>query len=322
LDGVHRRFGKGTGVVALIDTGVDPYHPQLKDRLVAGYDFVRDRRGTPSEWDDLDGETAAKLYDATSAMVQQSTVAVLDGWEPAVLNQSTVAVLDQKTIDLLSDPRYQAFGHGTMVAGLVHLVAPDARLMPLKAFRSDGTGDTASIAAAIYYAVDNGADVINMSFSFEDFSMEVMRALNYATRRGVVTIAAAGNRGESVMVFPAALGNVSGVAGLAMDGSRSEISNYGEDLVSVAAPGEELVSTYPGAHYAVGFGTSFSAALVSGAASLMLGISEDLRPADVERALALGRDSGGELGYGPLNLRRSLEWVRSERRDDDDDDHD
>ena len=61
-----------------------------------------------------------------------------------------------------------AFGHGTMVAGLIHLVAPTARIMPLKAFRADGTSTLADILRAIYFAADNGARVINMSFSLRE----------------------------------------------------------------------------------------------------------------------------------------------------------
>ena len=316
LDKIHRKYGKGKGIVAFIDTGVDPLHPQLKGSLVQGYDFVHDRPGIPSEWDDLDSETLTELYGTTGALVQQSTVAVLDGWEPAIVNQSTVAVLDQA---------YGRAPFGSAVSSLRARHDGRRARAPRRSgsashaaegvFESDGTGDTATIAEAIYYAVDHDASVINMSFSFDHFSMEVMRALNYATRRGVITIAAAGNRGEAVMVFPAAFANVPGIAGLALDGSRSSISNFGEDLVSVAAPGEELVSTYPGAHFAVGFGTSFSAALVSGAASLMKGIDKDVEPADIERALARGRKAKRSSGMARSISERSLEWLSNEQKD-------
>ena len=101
-----------------------------------------------------------------------------------------------------------AFGHGTMVAGIVHLVAPTARIMPLKAFTADGTSRTFDIVRAIYYAVDHGARVINMSFSAAMPSPEIARAINYATDRGVICVASAGNLGREVVVYPGGFRNV------------------------------------------------------------------------------------------------------------------
>ena len=86
-------------------------------------------------------------------------------------NGSTLALVDQSTashIDLSQLPH--AFGHGTMVAGLIHLAAPAAKIMPLKAFDADGNANIFDIERAIYYAVDHGARVINMSFSSADTS--------------------------------------------------------------------------------------------------------------------------------------------------------
>jgi subtilisin family serine protease len=114
----------GYGVtVAVIDTGVDPNQPVLKPFLTAGYDFTRNASNNGSEMNDV--SASPNLSNADPGDVNQSTVAVLD--------QSTVAVLD-------GNGKYAAFGHGTMTAGLVHLVAPQAKIMPLKAFKSDGTG--------------------------------------------------------------------------------------------------------------------------------------------------------------------------------------
>jgi len=81
-----------------------------------------------------------------------------------VVQQSTAAVLDQSTAAVLDGSPYVAFGHGTMTAGLVHLVAPKAKILPLKAFSSDGTAYLSNIIAALYYAQQHGANVVNMSF--------------------------------------------------------------------------------------------------------------------------------------------------------------
>jgi len=256
------------------------------------------------------------------AVLDQSTVAVLD--ESAILNQSTVTVLDQEAFDRLASDAYRAFGHGTLVAGLVHLVAPGAAIMPLKAFRADGSSSTDDIVEAIYYAVAHGADVINMSFSFQSFSPEVMRAVNYATRSGVICVSAAGNLGAPVLVYPASLNNVTGVAALTAEHELSSLSNFGEDLVSIATLGEEVLSTYPGGRYASVFGTSFAAAIVAGSMAILREVDADLNQYEAEAALAMGRRRSGKLGHGELSLPGAIRWLERMRsgRDHDDDGND
>src|SRR5579872_1075694 len=117
----------GAGTVAMIDTGVDPNHAALAGVLVPGYDFTRNIAGIPSELNDLSPSVAAAL--------DQSTTAILDGQSPTQINGSTLAILDQSTTAILDNANLPAeFGHGTMTAGLAHLIAPAARIMPLKAF--------------------------------------------------------------------------------------------------------------------------------------------------------------------------------------------
>src|SRR5205823_8883329 len=165
----------GSGVtVAVIDTGVDPTNPVLQGLLVSGYDFTRNSNGG-SEGSDV--STSSSLSSAQAAQV----------------NQRTVAVLDQRTVAVLDGSQYSAFGHGTMTAGIVHLVAPRAKIMPLKAFSADGSGYDSDILRAIYYAVKNGAKVLSMSFDYTSYSQELASAINYAKKNGVVSVASAGN---------------------------------------------------------------------------------------------------------------------------------
>jgi subtilisin family serine protease len=250
----HSTFNTaGSGItVADIDTGVDFNHPVLKNSLVAGYDFTRNQSGG-SEMSD----------------VSQSTVAVLDGGNIAQVSQSTVAVLDQSTVAVLDGGGYEAFGHGTMTAGIIHLVAPQAKIMPLKSFQANGTGYNSDILRAIYYAVGHGAKVINMSFNYTTYSKELENAVNYATAHGVICVAAAGNSGQQATVYPAALKNVIDVASTSNDDIASNFSNYGAPPVWLSAPGEGVMTTYPFGTYAAGWGTSFSAPYVSGAAALL-----------------------------------------------------
>jgi hypothetical protein len=158
-----------------------------------------------------------------------------------------------------------------MVAGLVHLVAPGAQIMPLKAFAADGSANTSDIVSAIYYAVANGANVLNMSFSLRDLSSELLLAVNYATRHGVVCVASVGNSAQTTAVYPASLGNVIGVGSVSVAGTLSAFSSYGPDLLTLVAPGEGLITTYPGGHWAGVSGTSSSAALTSATVAIGLG---------------------------------------------------
>lgn len=289
----------GAGIVAIIDTGVDPNHPVLQRSIVPGYDFVRNVPGVPSEFSDLTQSTANIL--------DQSTANLLDGTTVKVVNPSTAAILTQSTANILDTTQLPAaFGHGTMVAGIVHLVAPTAQIMPLKAFRGDGSSDVFSILRAIYYAADHGARVINMSFSFATSSAELMRAINYATGRGVTCVSSVGNSGRETLVFPAAFKNVVGVASTNNLDGRSTFSNYGSALAHMAAPGEAIVTTYPGGRYAAAWGTSFSTPFVAGGGALLVQIKLGLEQSDAVEALSHAKKISDDLGYGRLDLYRAV----------------
>ena len=280
----------GAGIVADIDTGVDPNHPALKPVLLQGYDFTRNQPGG-SEITDLGGATGSGC----------STC------QPAYVNQHTAAMLDQHTAAMLDGTAYAAFGHGTMVMGVIHLVAPTAKLLPLKAFHADGTGNLSDIIHAIYYAVQNHANVINMSFDLKVNSTELTNALNYATNHNVVGVASSGNDGLEEIVYPAAMQkNAVGVASTNDFDQRSTFSNYGNQVVWVAAPGEDIISTYPFGTYSVSSGTSFSAPFVSGTASLLLALKSAINQSTAESAVSHAKWIGYNMGYGRLDVYRSL----------------
>jgi hypothetical protein len=225
------------------------------------------------------------------------------------VNQSTAAVLDQSTAAVLDGGPYAAFGHGTMVMGIIHLVAPTTQLLPLKAFHSDGTASLSDILRAIYYAVQSKANVINMSFDMKSSSAELQKALDYANQQGLICAASAGNDGMQEIVYPAALqSDVMGVASTTNQDTRSSFSNYGNAIVWVAAPGESIVSTYPYNTYAAGWGTSFSAPFVSGGAALLhnlkLTIGQSGAAAAVANAVPLDPTWG--LNNGRLDLLMTL----------------
>ncbi len=296
------QFGvSGSGIVADIDTGVDPNHPALKSVLLAGYDFTRNQAGA-SELNDL-SPTDFLVYPPPACGSTNCP-------SPAQVNQSTAAVLDQSTAAVLDGKvQYAAFGHGTMVMGVIHLVAPKAQLLPLKAFHADGTGFLSDILRAVYYAVQNNANIINMSFDFKTASTELKSALDYANQLNVVCAASAGNDGQGppFLVYPAALqSDVMGVASTSNLDARSTFSNYGNSIVWVAAPGEAIVTTYPFSTYSAGWGTSFSAPFVSGAGALLRNLRTDINESLAASAVAHAQFVGADMGNGRLDLLMAL----------------
>lgn len=289
----------GAGIVADIDTGIDPNHPAFAGVLLPGYDFTRNQTGA-SELNDLNPSD----FPSYPPPACSSTTCP----EPANVNQSSAAILDQSSAAILDgNPKYSAFGHGTMVMGVVHLVAPKATLLPLKAFHSDGTGYLSDILRAIYYAVQNGANVINMSFDFTTSSRELTSALNYANQSSLISVASAGNDGQKEIVYPAALqSDVMGVASTSDLDARSSFSNYGDAIVWVAAPGEAIVTTYPFGSYAAGWGTSFSAPFVSGASALLLNKQATINQSQAAAAIAHAVAIGPDMGNGRLAIAEAL----------------
>jgi subtilisin family serine protease len=290
----------GSGIVAVIDTGVDTSHPVLQPVLLPGYDFTRNQPGA-SEWLDVPQLQNGDNDDNS------------DDQGPVVVQQSSVAVLDQSSVAVLDGGPYAAFGHGTMTTGLVHLVAPESKILPLKAFTSNGTGYLSNIVAALYYAVQHQANVVNMSFDVSTSSAALSQAVSYANQKGVVLVAAAGNENTSAPVYPAALnGNVMGVASTTSWDARSSFSNYGNTDVWIAAPGEYVISTFPGGTYASASGTSFSSPIVAGTAALMLSAKTSLNQASASSALSHAIKLTPDLHNGRLDVYQAVSaWVNS-----------
>jgi subtilisin family serine protease len=290
----------GAGIIAVIDTGVDPRHPALQGVLLPGYDFTRNQSGADETLDltlttapVVSGVAPQWVRGNSSGQVAQSTAAVVD--------QSTAAVVD-------GNPNYSDFGHGTMVAGVVHLVAPTAKILPLKAFSANGTGYTSDILRAIYMAIESNARVLNMSFNLASYSGEVATALDLATTVGIISVAAAGNSGEETLVYPAALWDVMGVASTNNQGELSTFSNYGPQLVWAAAPGEGIVTTYPFATYAAAWGTSFSTPFVSGTAAVLLSIDPLLCDQySSAQSIAHANAINANLGNGLLDMYQATQ---------------
>lgn len=192
-----------------------------------------------------------------------------------------------------------AYGHGTHVAGLIALAAPDAQVLPLRTLDPAGLGDVWTQALALRYAIAAGAQVINVSFSFTERSRLLEEVIAEATctasgtplcrtegRTGAVVVMAAGNSGINAREWPAAtpIPGALAVAASTEQDTLADFSTYGP-WVNLAAPGEGIISAVPGGTYAAWSGTSMAAPLVSGTAALVRSADPLLRPTDVVRSL-------------------------------------
>ena len=304
-----RFISDGSGVIiADINSLVDYSHPALRGHLIAGYDFVI---GTPQislSGSSLDQSTASFLDQSTASFLDQSTASFLDQSTASFLDQSTASFLDQSTASFL-DMSNPAHGHGTMVAGILAAVAPGAMIMPLRVFDDKGQADQFTIAKAIRWAADNGANVINMSFGTLEKTKILQDAINYANRKGVVLIASAGNDSTDDPQYPAGFDRVVSVAATDLRDIKASFSNYG-DRVAATAPGVNIITAYPGGYYAVVSGTSFSAPIVAAEAALLLDFS---RSGNIEDRIRKGtikidqRNPGWKLGDGRVDLILGLE---------------
>lgn len=202
-------------------------------------------------------------------------------------------------------------GHGTHVAGIAAAMSNNgegiagvswgANIMPLKVLNSAGSGTYANVAAAIVWATDHGAQVINMSLGGPSPSSTLENAVNYAYSKGMVQVAAAGNSGSGSVLYPAKYAPVIAVAATDQMNSRANFSNYGPE-VDLAAPGDSIYSLYPGGGYGYRSGTSMATPFVSGLAAILIGLPNNYDAGLVEfqmesTALDLGA-TGWDTYYG------------------------
>jgi len=229
---------------------------------------------------DIDGPTA---WDTTQGGVK---VAILDtGIDQDHGDLSSKVVLqknftDSPTIDDL-------YGHGTHVGGIVAAITnnsigvaggcPNCQLMNGKVLNDSGSGAYSWVANGIIWAANNNAKVINMSLGGSVKSFTLENAVNYAWSKGVVVVAAAGNSANPSKTYPAAYTNAIAVAATNNKDQKASFSSYGAKWVDVAAPGENIFSTFPNHPYKInkslgydfGSGTSMATPMTSAVAALI-----------------------------------------------------
>jgi len=211
----------------------------------------------------------------------------------------------------------EGYGHGTHVAGIVHMVAPGATLLPLRVLNSDGRGNEFKTATAILYAAYNGADVINLSLGTAAPSALLRDAVSEAAEMGVVVVAASGNMNSSVRQYPAAESCAIAVTSVNDEREKSRFSNYGT-WVGVAAPGERIYSTFPTSGFASSSGTSMSTPFVAGQAALLRSEDPDLSLDDIGQLIGGTAqplpepEFRGLLGKGQIDILASLQHLAAD----------
>ena len=221
--------------------------------------------GAPSAW----GEMPADAPKVPVAVIDSGICAnhsdlagrILDGWD--FLENDSVPQDD--------------FGHGCAVSGVIAAnmndgigiagVAPNAMIMPLRVLNASGVGSYSDVAAAIVYAADHGAQVINLSLGGSSPSTTLENAVNYAISKDVIVIAAAGNNGTEGALYPGAYPEVIAVGSVDSNLEHSSFSNYGPQI-DIWAPGRDILTTKSDGSYGLVSGTSFAAPYVAGAEAL------------------------------------------------------
>ncbi|TVQ90806.1 MAG: T9SS C-terminal target domain-containing protein [Bacteroidetes bacterium] len=275
-------------VIAIVDTGIDLFHPDLIHDIAYNYD-------DPINGEDSDNDGYIDNF---------------YGWD---LGEND------------NYPQYNANPHGIHVAGIAGAstnngtgmagVGFNSRILPVKV--SDADGKLVKAYEGIVYAADQGAQVINCSWggviSPGQFGQDI---INYAViNKDAVVIAAAGNSNNQVRLYPASYNNAVSVAATNINDLKWEGSSFG-NLVDLSAPGAAIFSTWTNGSYLSGNGTSMAAPMVSGAAALLrahypeysaMQIAAQLKvTTDIIDTIQGNEDYAGLMGTGRLNIFRAL----------------
>lgn len=290
-------YSRGGGViVADLNSSVDGTHPALAGHLIGGYDFVTNK---PTNY--------AILNQSSAGFMDQSSAGFMDQSSAGFMDQSSAGFMDTILLPLASGN--PAYSHGTLCAGVLAAIAPDSLIMPLRVFDNQGQTDLFSIAKAIRYAAQHGAQVINMSFGTYTNSKAIKNSIDYANSLNVTLTASAGNNNTSSPQYPAAYSGVITTAATDIADRKGSFSNYGS-AVLMDGPGVNIILPYPGGIYSVVSGTSFSAPVVAATAALVRYLRTTSTTASIT-GTAVNIDAqnpryAGQLGHGRVDVLRAV----------------
>jgi len=280
----------------------------------------------PSQWA-INALSLPNAWDITTGSTS-TFVAVIDSGvsrnHEDLLNNQVRKGWDMLSNDFVYD---DTVGHGTEVTGVIAATPNNyvgvsgtcwnVAIVPIAVVYYDGTIYTSDVVDAIYLAADLGCKVISLSLGSSSYSSSEDAAVQYATSKGCIVVASAGNNSNSTIKYPASFSNVISVGSINKYLSHSYFSNY-NSYVDVSAPGEDILTTYDdyyGTSYASVDGTSFSAPYVAGIAALAATIEPGITATQFKEAImASSTDLGAYgyddyYGYGLINAEKLLKYV-------------
>ena len=283
--------------IGLVDTGLFFEHPDFAGQIWInpGEDLNGNNQFEASDYNGIDDDGNGFIDDLRGYDFVDRTVNVEQGdyfqRDP-----------DPSEDDQMGGGR----GHGTLVAGILAAnldkgegaagVAPDSRLVSLRAFGADGTGEDDDIAAAIIYAAQQGLDVLNLSFGDVYYSPLMREAIQFAVSQGTVVVASAGNLGGDDPHYPSDYPEVistawfledgSGIAGRATYGIGIDLGAPGSFIYTTLMPNTDENGDFdPDGLYGRRSGSSVAAPMVAGAAALLRAVEPTLSPASIQSIL-------------------------------------
>lgn len=308
---------KGTDLTGLAAKLVKlPEVESVEPNYIIKRNYTPSDPGYSKQWH-LKKINAPQAWDATKGS-GEIVVAVIDNGVQT--NHPDLAGKIVSPYNMVTGTRSVPAGeHGTHVAGIIAAsinkkgvvgVAPNVKIMPVNVFEGDGA-TSYDVAYGIVYAVDHGANVINLSLGGYSATLYEAEAVQYAISKGVVLVAAAGNDDTDLPTYPAAFDPVIAVSATDSRDQITNFSNYGY-YIDFAAPGVDIYSTFPGSSYKELDGTSMATPIVSGTAALVLSKNPLLSTGEVENILRksvvdLGRKGWDVFyGYGRIDAYKAV----------------
>lgn len=289
-----------------------------------------DRVATVSDMTNASGEVETWGYSALSGAALYKRGAAGSGIRIAIIDTGVAAdhpdllVSGHTTVVENTYSIFDENGHGTRIAGVIGSqqnetgvkgMAPSAELYSVKAFNAQGQGNYSDIIVAIDWSIEQGINIINLSFTGKAYSQAMQEAIDRAWDAGILIIAAAGNNGVDETVYPAAYSKVISVGAIDREGTRASFSNYGANL-DLMAPGSLIYTTSLNASYATASGTSVAAAFVSGSAAAVWSANTQWNAREIRAAILQSARYAGDAehyGYGIINPEGAIlqQYVRT-----------